>query len=187
MAACLFATCFAQDYKKNPAFGISYVLFDFKSANDIRTSGLATVIKNRQLGRIRSMGTGFGVNYYEGLSDHIDFAGSLAGSFLKYPVPNKPEDATDEFLLDANATANLKLTTDRYWVSPFITAGLGASKYKGYYGAYIPLGVGIQVNLWDKTYFFFNSQYRVALTETASYHLYHGFGIATNLYKKKAK
>ena len=39
---------------------------------------------------------------------------------------------------------------ESYWVTPYVSAGVGASKYKGYYGAFIPLGVGFKVNLFDE-------------------------------------
>ena len=32
------------------------------------------------------------------------------------------------------------MLTDKYWFTPYLTAGLGASKYKGYYGAICSAG-----------------------------------------------
>jgi outer membrane protein OmpA-like peptidoglycan-associated protein len=62
---------------------------------------------------------------------------------------------------------------------------LGGSKYKGYYGAILPVGVGLQVNLFDEAFLLVNSQYRIPITENAAYHFYHSFGIAGNIGKKK--
>jgi outer membrane protein OmpA-like peptidoglycan-associated protein len=87
--------------------------------------------------------------------------------------------------LEGVATVNLKLLPDKYYVSPFLTAGIGASKYKGYYGAFMPFGIGAQVKVVDEIFIMFNSQYRVPVTENTSYHFYHSIGVVANLFKKK--
>ena len=68
---------------------------------------------------------------------------------------------------------------------PFATAGVGGSKYRGYFGAFIPVGVGLQLNLFDQTYILLNSQYRMPVTENVAYHFYHSFGVASSISKKK--
>jgi hypothetical protein len=71
-------------------------------------------------------------------------------------------------------------------VVPFIDLGVGASKYKKYFAAFMPVGVGLQLNIEDAAYLLINSQYRIAVTQNASYHFYHSIGIATNISKEKA-
>ncbi len=182
----LFFTGFSQDnYKKRPTLSVAYVLYDFQTAADIRSSGLSSVIKNKQWHKTKRMNAGLAATYLQGLGSHVDFAATLSGTFLDYPVPSKPLTGKDNLLLELAATANLKLTTDKYWVSPFLTFGLGASKYKGYYSAFIPAGVGLQVNFWDDAYLLINSQYRVPVTENGEYHLFHSLGFAGTLCKKK--
>ena len=88
-------------------------------------------------------------------------------------------------LLEGAATLNLKLLSDKYCFTPFLTAGIGGSKYIGYYSAFMPFGVGAQVRLIDEVYLLLNSQYRVPITENGSYHFYHSVGFAANLTKKK--
>jgi OmpA-OmpF porin, OOP family len=174
-----------QDYRKRPALGINFTLHDFPTANDLRTKGLTSVLRSNAFSNTSRMAMGLGITYLEGLGNHIDFAGSINGTFLDYPMRNRGKFGNDHFLLEAIATANLKLTTDKYWVSPYITAGVGASKYKGYYGAFIPAGVGIQINLFDEAYLLINSQYRIPVTETPNYHLFHSFGVAGNIFKRR--
>jgi lipoprotein-anchoring transpeptidase ErfK/SrfK len=78
------------------------------------------------------------------------------------------------------------MTTEQYWVQPYIIAGVGAHKYRSYYGAFLPLGLGLKVNFFDEAYLFINSTYRVPVTtETANYHLQHSIGVAGALSKKK--
>jgi OOP family OmpA-OmpF porin len=177
--------CFGQnENKKRPALGIHFVLNDFKTAADIRTSGLSTVLKSKEWHKTQNMVSGLAVSYIQGVSDHVDFAGTLAGSFLDYPVPNKVSTNKNSFLLEATATANLKLMTDNYWFNPFLTAGVGAAKWRGYYSGMIPVGVGIQVSIWQEAYILLNSQYRIPITENGAYHFYHSIGIAGSLKKK---
>ncbi len=184
----LFVTAFSQNqYKKLPSLGIHFVLNDFKTAADVRSIGLANVIKANKYGKTGRMNAGIAISYLQGLSNHVDFAGTLTGSYLDYPIPGKTSSSSNNnnLLLEAVATANLKLLTDKYCVSPFLTLGVGASKYKGYYNAFIPAGVGIQVKLFDDVFALLNSQYRIPVTENAAYHFYHSFGIAAPIAKRK--
>jgi outer membrane protein OmpA-like peptidoglycan-associated protein len=94
--------------------------------------------------------------------------------------------ASDNFLMDVSATINLKMTTEKYWVQPYIIAGVAAHKYRSYYGATLPLGLGMKVNFFDEAHLFINSTYRVpVITETSNYHFQHSIGIAGSIGKKK--
>ncbi|MBL0183558.1 MAG: OmpA family protein [Chitinophagaceae bacterium] len=182
----LFATSFGQgEYKKRPSLGIHFFMNDFSTAANLRTAGLASVLKSKEWHKTKNMTAGIAVSYIQGLNNNLDFAGTLSGSFVNYPISGKPLRANSSLLLEGAATVNLKLFTDKYFFVPFITAGVGGSKYRGYYGAFMPLGVGAQVRLIDEVYLLLNSQYRIPITENASYHFYHSVGVAANLTKKK--
>ncbi len=184
----MFITSFGQnDYKKRPALGVHFILNDFKTAAAIRSTSLSSVLQAKQWKQTKNMAAGLGLSYIQGLSNNVDFATTLSGSFLDYPIPGKTSSSSSELLLEGVATANFKLLSDKYCVVPFITAGLGASKYKGYYAAIAPIGLGIQINLFDEAFILINSQYRVPITENAAYHLYHSVGIAGNIGKPRAE
>jgi len=170
--------------KKRPSFGIHFFLNDFKTAQDIRSTGLANVIRAKSWNRTKTMTTGLAVSYFQGLNNNLDFAGTLSGSFVDYPISGKPSRVDPLLLLEGTAVVNLKLLSDKYYVNPFLTAGIGASKYGGYYGAFLPFGVGAQVKIVDGVFLMWNSQYRVPVTENASYHFYHSIGVVANLFKK---
>lgn len=185
-ALVLFTAAIAQDeYKKRPTFGFQFIMNDFQTAADLRSDGLSNVLKAKQWYKTGRMSPGIALNYLQGLSNHVDFAASLSGSFLDYPVPNRARDFDDRLLLEAAATANLKLVTDKYWFNPFLTLGVGASKYKGYFGAFLPAGVGIQIRAAENTFVLLNAQYRIPVTENVAYHFYHGIGIAQSFGKVK--
>jgi outer membrane protein OmpA-like peptidoglycan-associated protein len=132
------------------------------------------------------MSPGIALSYTQGLNDNIDFMARLGGTFLAYPLPNKPKPVNDKLLLESDVNINLKLLSDHYWVSPYISAGLGASSWNGYFGAYMPTGLGLQVNFFDVTYLIIQAQYRFPVTSnTTTSHLFYSFGIAGNIGKKK--
>jgi outer membrane protein OmpA-like peptidoglycan-associated protein len=49
----------------------------------------------------------------------------------------------------------------------------------------MPIGVGLQFKVIDELHLVLNSQYRVPVSENATYHLYHSFGITQSLRKKE--
>jgi len=189
---CLHTTIvFAQEgeekYIQGPTLGIHFILNDFRTATLIRNSSLSRVLANKEFGKIKEMSPGLAVSYSDGLSGHFDFSATIAGSFLDYPRRNLPLSGSEKFLLEADASVRGKMFSDKYWFTPYLQAGLGISKYKGYYGAFMPLGVGLQVNFFDEAFLLINSQYRVPVTESTNYHFYHSIGLAGNIGRKKSK
>jgi outer membrane protein OmpA-like peptidoglycan-associated protein len=185
LAFALIINSFAQeDYKKLPSLGLHLFFTDFKTAAELRNGGLATVIRNKDWTKTSRMTAGLALSYMEGLSNHIDFVATASGFFADYPVPNKASTGI-KFLLDVTAAANLKLLSDKYAVSPYLSLGAGVSKAGGYYGAFIPAGVGLQINIFDESFIMLNSQYRIPVTENVAYHLYHSIGFAGALKKRK--
>ena len=179
------AITFGQEsYKKQPTLGIQLFFNDFQTASEIRNVGLANVIKDKNFAKSKRMTSGLAVSYIQGLTEHVDFAGTVSGSFVSYPVPNKAANSQQYLLLEAAATANLKMLSDKYCLNPFITVGLGGAKFKGYYSAFAPVGVGLQWKIVDNFFFLANSQYRIPFTENGAYHFYHSFGVAASLKKK---
>jgi len=172
-----------EDEIRSHELGVSFNLYDFKSAELIRTTSLNAVIRDKQFGDEKS--PGIGLHYFKGLKKHIDFAGSLNLSYLNQNIPDNP-DPTDRYMFQLEAVAHFKLVTDKYWFQPYLIGGLGAQKYYVYYGAYMPLGVGLNINFFNEGRLFINSTYRVPITTgTTNYHFMHAFGIAGRLTKKK--
>ncbi|MEI9944868.1 MAG: OmpA family protein [Chitinophagaceae bacterium] len=185
---------FGQDTEKKEkekvirpaALGVSFFMNDFTTAQLIRSTSLSRVLNNKQWTKFSKMTPGIAVSYFKGLGTHVDFAGTLAGSFVRYPLPNRVF-SSDKFLLEGDASLNFKMVSEAYWVQPYIIAGVGASMYGGsYFGAFIPLGLGMKLNLYDDAHVFVTSQYRVPVTtETSNYHFFYQLGIAGRIGKKK--
>ena len=173
-----------NEYKKLPSLGIHLFFNDFQTAAEMRSSGLGNVVRDKQWSKSRRMTPGLAISYMQGLSNKLDFAATISGSIGEYPVPNKLSTTQQKVILEAVATGNLKLLSDKYYINPFITMGVGASKYKGYYAAFMPIGVGMQIKITNDIFLTANSQYRDAITENSAYHFYHSFGVVAPIKKR---
>jgi len=174
------------DCTQRPTLGIYFFFNDFKTAADIRATSLRSVIRDGQFARLKEMSAGLAINYINGLSNHFDFTTTLTGAFLDYIDQGGQFRGQDNLLLEGDASLKAKLFPNHYWVSPFLQIGTGISKYKGYWGIFMPVGTGFQVNLFQEAYFVFNAQYRVAVTNTVSHHFFYSIGIAGTIGRKKA-
>lgn len=193
----ILACSFAQkaDYKQLPALGVSFFLNDFKTAAELKRNGLSSVIRSKNLTRFNRMNPGMAISYFQGFANHLDFAGTLGGSFVDYPVNNQNTSSSSytpttytgntKFLLEGTAAVIVKLLSDNYAVVPFADLGVGVSKYLNRYAAFIPVGVGLKFNLSDEAFFTLNSQYRFASSENAAPHLYHAITFAGAIAKRK--
>jgi OmpA-OmpF porin, OOP family len=172
---------FAQDttsYIRKPSLGISFFFNDFTTAQRIRTSSLSSVLANDKAAKLKEMDPGFAITYFKGLREKMDLAVTVAASFVQYQV-NDNINSNDRFLLETDASLNLKLLSEKYIFTPYANIGAGLSKYGGYYGAFIPLGLGVKLNIFDEAHIFVNSQYRIpVINGPSNYHFMHGIGIA---------
>ena len=182
----LVPAAYGQDEEIRPkALGISFFMNDFVTASRLRTTSLGQVLRNKRLAKLREMSAGIGIHYFKGITKHIDYAITLGGSFVTYPMPGKIFNS-DNFLLETNASLQFKLTTEKYWVQPYLSIGVGGHEYKWLYGAFAPVGIGFKINFFDEAHLFVNSQYRIAITnETSNYHFQHSIGVAGVFGKKK--
>ncbi len=180
------AFCQDDDYIQNPTFGVHFIFNDFRSAQAIRSTSLGSALRNKQFGKIKEMSPGLAINYIHGLSPSFDFTGTLSGSILDYPFKDGSTAGKDNLLMELDASIRGKMFSNKYVVSPYFQIGVGGSKYKGYWGAFIPAGLGLQVNLFDEAFLLINSQYRIAVTDNVSHHFFYSIGLAGVIGKRKA-
>ena len=188
--AAIAAVAYSQDYeyKKRPALAIHFIANDFVTPQRIKATSLTDVLKDKQWAKFGDMNFGFAASYLKGLTNTFDFSTTLGVSFLDYPLPDRPAGGTggsDAALLEWDAMVRAKMVPDKYWVSPYLTVGIAASKWKGYYGAVLPMGAGIQVNFFDEAFLLIDGQYRLGITNATANHFYGSVGIAGNIGKPK--
>lgn len=176
-----------NDYIQQPTLGVHFFYNDFTTASYIRSSSLASAFKDNQFGKIKGMNGGFAVNYIQGISSRLDFTTTLTLSSVDYPLRNHDAVGVEAVLYEADASVRAKMFSNKYTVVPYVQAGFGASQWKGYYGAFIPAGIGLQVNVGDQGHILVNSQYRIPITETANYHFFYSLGFAGRIGSLKAR
>jgi len=192
VAVSMSAVAFSQpmtSYKKQPTLGVSFFLKDMYTANLIDKTSLSNVLNNKLWTKVSDMAPGLSLNYYHGLTDHIDFQGSLAGSFTKYPYSffsGVASSNDNKFLMELSTAANIKLLTDKHVLVPYIHLGIGASMYAGnYFAAYAPTGAGLQIKLSEGTFVNALFGYNIKVSALSTNHLNYSIGIASPLKEKK--
>lgn len=173
-----------RSYVQPTTVGIFFTFNDFETAGAIRSTSLSTVLREKKFGKLQNMSQGLAMSYGKGLTGYFDFVSTLGGAFLSYPVPSANASANEALLLEGDASVRGKMFTDKHWFVPYVQAGLGISKYQGYWGTFIPVGVGIQISFFGEAYLHINSQYRVAVSETSNYHFVHSIGLVGNIGKR---
>ncbi|RYZ22929.1 MAG: OmpA family protein [Chitinophagaceae bacterium] len=173
-------------YKRPSALGLSIFMNDYLTANRIRTTSFNQVINNSQRARFGEMDPGIAVHYFRGLHNNIDFAGTVGGSFPHIIQKNGTTTTGNNLQLEADASAQFKLFSDRYVLTPYVTAGIGASWYDKTFDAIIPAGLGLKVNLFGEAALFTDATYRIPVTDRANnYHFVYRIGYAGNLRPRK--
>lgn len=180
-----FITCisFSQtgSFKKQPTLSVNFMMNDYRTAEQLKSATLGGVFNEGSWSSVSQMSPGLSVNYLQGLTDYIDFMATLSGSFVDYTMKNRSRTGSEKFLLEADANVNMKLLRDQYIVNPYLTAGVGLSKYSVHWGAYIPFGLGLQFKLSPESYLFTNFQYRTGITDNASNHFNYSIGFGAPL------
>lgn len=183
----LFQSVSAQENNIRPkAIGVSFFFNDFVTPQRIRQGSLSSVFTHNEWAKFSEMSPGIAVTYFNGLRKYIDFAGTIGISFPTISLPAKNTTTNSAALFEGDASFNFKLLPEKYILTPYLIAGVGASKYKSYYGAFIPLGLGFKINFFDEASLFISSQYRVPVTtETNNYHFVNSIGISGVIANKK--
>ncbi len=167
---------FVKGQKKPALFGLAFNLSDFNAPNNFGSGS------NGKSLSIKDMSQGFSLYYWKGLTPAIDLSVKLNGIFhdysaLYYGIPGKTEIG-----LELEPTVNIRPIKDENLWAPFLTAGVGMGLYTNHIGAYLPLGVGLQLNAGSTTYFFLQAQYKVALTpKVLDNNLFYSLGFAQNI------
>ena len=162
--------------KKAALLGIHFNALDittpvtFKSAANTRT-----------FAPITDMDYGMSVSYWKGLTKTIDYsirAGLLFHNYESYDRGTF-KDVKVPLAVELEPTLNFRPYKNNALISPFLTAGIGAGYYTGKFGAYVPVGAGVQVNFSNISYIFIQSNYRFSLDKKVSKdNLFYSLGFA---------
>ena len=70
-----------DDEIRSSEIGVSFDLYDYKTAQLIRSTSLSAVLRDKQFGKLKDMFPGIGVQYFRGVKKHIDVWCSLMRHF----------------------------------------------------------------------------------------------------------
>ena len=183
MAVSAFAQTASGPAKKPSLFGIHFNALDINTPVTFQNSS-----NNRTFSKIRDMDFGFGLSYWKGLTNTIDFSAKTGVFFHDYAALDRGETAVNDrsIGIELEPSLNFRPYGDNSLIAPFLTAGIGGGYYSGKWGAYVPTGVGIQVNLASTSYILLQAQYRFTLTnDVLKDNLFYSMGIAQNIGKEK--
>ncbi|RYD90560.1 MAG: hypothetical protein EOP50_15775, partial [Sphingobacteriales bacterium] len=153
---------FAQtkSYKRPSSVGFSVFFNDYLTANRIRSTSLSSTSGSKRIAKFPEMDPGLAIHFFKGLTNSIDFAGSIGGSTPRIIMPNGTRVTDSKVQLEADASAQFKLFSERYLFTPYATIGIGASRYDGTFDAIIPAGVGFKFNIFNEATLFTDATYR---------------------------
>ena len=188
---CLTGSAFAQkkknskkstEGKKPELIGLHFNLADFNGP-----SGIKDPLSGKVYSSIPTMDKGVSVSYWRGLCSKVDFSAKLNVMAKDYRAQyyNIPSNNT-EVGLELEPTLNIRPYGDDAKIVPFVTAGVGFGFYTSHFGAFVPVGLGLQANFSNTTYLFLQSQYKFTLTKkTLGDNLFYSIGIAENIGRDK--
>jgi len=164
-----------QDKKdiQRPSLGIHILLDNFADRDSLHIPGGDNHTR-----------IGLALNYLRGLTPHTDLNTTLAGSFLSLSHKGQAEVSRALFL-EADAAVREKLFPGSRRFNPFLQAGLGISAFSGYYGLFLPAGIGLQAALPGEAFLLLHAQYRIPVTAGRSDHFFFSLGIAGVIGKRK--
>jgi OmpA-OmpF porin, OOP family len=167
-------------FVKKKSIGFSFIANDFSTPELLRTTSYSSVLRNDQFAKLKDMGHGFAVHYIQSALPNIDLAASFGGSFVEFSLPGK-NNSSNRFLAEVDVSGNFKMFREAVF-NPYLIAGIGASKYTNVYGAFVPLGGGVNIDLFGEAKIFTQLQYRLPVTTDANKHHFQvSFGIAGSL------
>ena len=162
--------------QKKPSVALHYSFTDFET------------VLNNHLSKLSAMNAGYGLSYWHGISRHVDLNATLnyTSSVYTFPVSSY---STNEKLFTFETKGIYKvLAEDKYAVTPYLLAGAGMYSNIGKVGLYIPVGLGIHLNLKNEAFVFAESSYRFPMSSSTNKSLLFSIGVGFPLFsEKKAK
>jgi len=176
----VFAFCtliaFSQD-KKPQLVGVHFNLIDFKSIKSFNTPSTG-----KGYSGFKDMSKGFSLAYWRGLTTKIDLNVKANVVFYDFSSINKGVIGKQEVGVELEPTFNIRPFTDAAKLAPFLTVGAGVGLYNKDFGAYIPAGGGLQLNIDKFAYLFLQAQYKFTLTKKVlGDNLFYSIGFAQKI------
>jgi len=182
---------------KKPSLALKVSAFDFTTARAIQVNTLGAVLSNKSWEKLSNSTKSIGVQYFKGITPKMDFMVNLDLASLSYPYYassgikttwGSATGATSKgFYAAADAGLNFKILTDDHKVVPYLSAGIGVSKFASNYIAYAPVGAGIQIKASHGSFINILSTFRAEMSSLTKTHFNHGVSYSMPLKLKEKK
>ena len=182
---------------KKPSLALKVSAFDFTTARAIQVNTLGAVLSNKSWEKLSNSTKSIGVQYFKGITSKMDFMVNLDLASLSYPYYassgikttwGSASGATSKgFYAAADAGLNFKILTDDHKVVPYLSAGIGISKFASNYMAYAPVGAGIQIKANHGSFINILSTFRAEMSSLTKTHFNHGISYSMPLKLKEKK
>ena len=127
---------------------------------------------------------GVSINYTKGFSKKYGYMVMIAGSFPD-SMRKGLTRSENRILLEGNAAVIRKLADPVSDWQPYLLGGIGINYYEGYYGGFIPLGVGLQTRISEDIFASVNIQRRINISNGFNSRYFFSVGLSGMLSKKK--
>jgi OmpA-OmpF porin, OOP family len=165
--------------KKGTLVGIHFNALDLATPVTLKNAA-----GTRTFSHIQDMDYGLALSYWKGLTKTIDLSAKAGLLFHDYSTIDRASaNAGKEAIgIELEPALNFRPYGDNALLSPFLTAGVGVGSYTGKFGAYLPAGVGVQVNFNSLSYILVQAQYRFSLSKAVlKDNLFYSLGFAQNI------
>ena len=182
---------------KKPSLALKISAFDFTTARAIQVNTLGAVLSNKSWEKLSNSTKSIGVQYFKGITPKMDFMVNLDLASLSYPYYassgikttwGSATGATSKgFYAAADAGLNFKIVSDDHKVVPYLSAGIGISKFATNFMAYAPVGAGIQIKANHGSFINILSTFRAEMSSLTKTHFNHGVSYSMPLKLKEKK
>ncbi len=195
-AAIIFCTCstplFAQQSaaKKTGLLSFNINMSDYSFLKLAQDSSFSKAIQQKDWLKPGKKSFGVGIGYWKGLTQHIDFSGTLSGTFSNFPKLFVKGDSIGQagFTTQLDALLHFRLLKNGAAVNPFLTGGVGAGYFNKQVAAYAPIGAGLALRFSEGGMMVLQAQWRKALTDGISNdYLMYTLGFIQRAKNNKAK
>jgi OmpA-OmpF porin, OOP family len=169
---------------KDILIGLHFFYNDFKTAELIQQSSIGKVVQQKTWSKPLVMQSGFGLSALKYYNQKIAFYAAANASRMDYPNAAYQYQNKDKFLLDISVGTQISMFPKKTFINPYISGGITINSWGGKGGYLLPVGMGIQINLFKESFINANFQKQFAITKNATTHFYYNLGIATTVFSK---
>ena len=127
---------------------------------------------------------GFSLLYWTGINDKVDYSVRYNGVFTKYSKTS----SSNGYINELEGAVHGRLRSDDHLLLPFASLGMGFGNFSKIIVPYIPVGLGLQLNMFSEGYLFLQANYVVSFnTAKQDNHIVYSLAYTVPLFNKPIK